>query len=199
VNPRNVKALGTLGLAYEKRVRETATLHTTARRKESARVSALEQDDLIATAALGQMALHATASRGTPFGLRGASHSLRDDGVTACRGGVPPLGCFWGVGVGDASARAAAIRPPSAPLTGLHAQADVAFVCPGLYARGCSAPLRATERAMALAASAAVGESEHRVDSHDKSVSSISATDGIGTRLEQVPFALTLDPTLYVA
>jgi tetratricopeptide (TPR) repeat protein len=146
---KNVKALDSLGLAYQQRARETgdptyygkaeAILH---------RALAFEPRDLIATAGLGQLAL----SRHR-FGeaLQLGLHAKRISPTTA---GV------YGV-IGDAQLELGRYRQAFAAFDRMASlKPSVASYARVSYARELLGQVRAAERAMALAVSAAVGEKE---------------------------------------
>ncbi len=148
-NRSDVKALATLGLAYLQRVRETGdasyypkadgVLHEALR---------LAPRDLLATAGLGQLALarhqfrHALA-----LGLRARAISPTTAGV-------------YGV-VGDAEVELGRYRDAFAAFDRMASiKPSVASYARVSYARELLGKVAAAERAMALAASAAVGEKE---------------------------------------
>jgi tetratricopeptide (TPR) repeat protein len=148
-----VKALDTLGLAYEQRVRETGDATYYGKAQGILRESlSLAPHDLIATAALGQLALSRHRFReALAFGLRARQISPTTAGV-------------YGV-IGDAELELG--RYPAA----FRSFDRMASLKPSLasyarvsYARELLGHVAAAERAMALAASAAVGERKRRLD-----------------------------------
>jgi tetratricopeptide (TPR) repeat protein len=149
LRPHDVKALSTLGLAYLQRVRETGDssyypkadgiLHEALR---------LAPRDLVATAGLGQLAL--------------ARHEFRDAlalGLHARRISPTTAGVY-GV-IGDAEIELGRYREAFAAFDEMAAlKPSVASYARVSYARELIGHTRAAERAMELAASAAVGERE---------------------------------------
>jgi tetratricopeptide (TPR) repeat protein len=149
LRPHDVKALSTLGLAYLQRVRETGDssyypkadgiLHRALR---------LAPHDLVATAGLGQLAL--------------ARHEFRDAlalGVRARRISPTTAGVY-GV-IGDAEIELGRYRAAFAAFDRMAAlKPSVASYARISYARELIGRTRAAQRAMELAASAAVGERE---------------------------------------
>jgi len=147
--PRDVKALDTLGLAYLQRVRETGDasyypkadgiLH---------RALALAPHDLIATAGLGQLALARHRFRlALSLGERARSLSPTTAGV-------------YGV-IGDADVELGRYRAAFAAFDEMaRLKPSVASYARVSYARELTGRPAPAERAMALAASAAVGEPE---------------------------------------
>jgi len=149
LRPHNVKDLATLGLAYLQRVRETGDssyypkadgiLHEALR---------LAPRDLIATAGLGQLAL--------------ARHEFRDAlarGLRARRISGTTAGVY-GV-IGDADVELGRYRAAFAAFDRMASlKPSVASYARISYARELLGHTRAAERAMELAASAAVGERE---------------------------------------
>jgi len=148
-DPHNGKALDTLGLAYQQRARETADpayytkadgiLHAALR---------LDSHDLIATAGLGQLALSRHQFRhALALGLRAKRISPTTAGV-------------YGV-IGDAEVELGRYPQAFAAFDRMNAiKPDVASYARVSYARELLGDTRGAERAMALAASAAVGERE---------------------------------------
>ena len=149
LRPHDVKALSTLGLAYLQRVRETGDssyypkadgiLHEALR---------FAPQDLIATAGLGQLAL--------------ARHEFRDALALGLRARrlSPTTAGVYGV-VGDAEIELGRYRAAFAAFDRMAAlKPSVASYARISYARELLGHTRAAERAMELAASAAVGERE---------------------------------------
>jgi tetratricopeptide (TPR) repeat protein len=148
-DPLNQKALDTLGLAYQQRARETAdpAYYTKA---DGILHSALRLDpaDLIATAGLGQLALSRHQFRhALTLGLRAKQLSPTTAGV-------------YGV-IGDAELELGRYPQAFAAFDRMNAiKPDVASYARVSYARELLGDTRGAERAMRLAASAAVGERE---------------------------------------
>jgi len=148
-NPRSVKALETLGLAYQQRVRETGDpgyyrkadgiLHEALR---------LAPHDLIATAGLGQLALSRHQFRhALALGRRAQRISPTTAGV-------------YGV-IGDAELELGRYRQAFADFDRMAAlKPSVASYARVSYARELLGHVTAAERAMQLASSAAVGAKE---------------------------------------
>jgi tetratricopeptide (TPR) repeat protein len=187
-NPRNVKALDTLGLAYEQRVRETGDATYYGKAEGILRESlSLVPRDLIATAALGQLAL--------------SRHRFREAlnfGLLARRISPTTAGVF-GV-IGDAELELG--RYPAA----FRAFDRMASLKPSLasyarvsYARELLGHVAAAERAMALAASAAVGEREASSWTHAQLGLLYLGHTQPKQALEQLQFAVALDPDYYLA
>jgi tetratricopeptide (TPR) repeat protein len=187
-NPRNVKALGTLGLAYEQRVRETGDASYYGKAEGILRESlSLAPNDLIATAALGQLALSRHRFRhALALGLRARRISPTTAGVYGVIGDAElELGRY--PAAFRAFDRMAALKP------------SVASYARVSYARELLGHAGAAEQAMALAASAAVGEREASSWTRTQ-LGLLYLGHGRPRRaLEQLQFALTLDPTYYVA
>jgi tetratricopeptide (TPR) repeat protein len=187
-NPANVKALDTLGLGYQQRVRETGDATYYGKAQGILRESlALAPHDLIATAALGQLALSRHRFReALAFGLRARHISPTTAGV-------------YGV-IGDAELELG--RYPAA----FHAFDRMTSLKPSLasyarisYARELLGHDAAAERAMALAASAAVGEREASSWTHAQLGLLYLGHSKPRQALQQLRFALTLDPDYYLA
>jgi len=187
-DPANVKALATLGLAYQQRVRETgdATYYGKAE-GVLRRALALAPRDLVATAGLGQLGL--------------ARHRFRaalDLGLAARRISPTTAGVY-GV-IGDAELelgrygrafrsfdRMAALKP------------SVASYARVSYARELLGDVSGAEHAMELAASAAVGEREAASWTHVQ-LGLLYLGHAQPVRAEhELNIALTLDPVYYVA
>lgn len=188
LDPRNVKALDTLGLAYLQRVRETGD-PTYYPKAQGILGEALQQSphDLIATAALGQLALSRHQFRKA---LALGSRARRISPTTA---GV------YGV-IGDAQIELG--RYPEALRTFDRMAAlkpDVASYSRVSYARELIGHVRAAERAMALAASAAVGAQEASAWTHVQLGLLYLGHSQPGRALTQMNEALQLDPSYYVA
>jgi tetratricopeptide (TPR) repeat protein len=187
-NPRNVKALDTLGLAYEQRVRETGDAAYYGKAQGILRESlSLAPRDLIATAALGQLALSRHRFReALALGLRAHRISPTTAGV-------------YGV-IGDAELELG--RYPAA----FRAFDRMASLKPSLasyarvsYARELLGHVAAAEQAMALAASAAVGAREASSWTHVQLGLLYLGHGKPKQALEQLQFAVTLDPDYYLA
>jgi tetratricopeptide (TPR) repeat protein len=148
-NRHNVKALTTLGLAYLQRVRETGDASYYPKADGILHEAlALEPRDLVATAGLGQLALARHEFR------RALALGLRAQRISPTTAGV------YGV-VGDASLELGRYRQAFAAFDRMASlKPSVASYARVSYARELLGRTRAAERAMALAASAAVGERE---------------------------------------
>jgi tetratricopeptide (TPR) repeat protein len=187
-NRHNVKALDTLGLAYQQRVRETGDAAYYGKADGILRQSlSLEPHDLIATAALGQLALSRHRFReALTFGLRARQVSPTTAGVYGVIGDAElELGRY--PAAFRAFDRMAALKP------------SVASYARVSYARELLGHAAAAERAMALAASAAVGEREASSWTHTQLGLLYLGHGQPQQALEQLQFALTLAPTYYVA
>jgi len=149
LDPQNVKALDTLGLAYQQRARETADptyygkadgiLHEALR---------LAPDDLIATAGLGQLALSRHQFR------RALAYGLRARRISPTTAGV------YGV-IGDAEIELGRYPRAFAAFDRMNAiKPDVSSYARVSYARELIGHVDAAIHAMELASSAAVGERE---------------------------------------
>lgn len=188
LNSHNVKALDTLGLAYLQRVRETGD-PTYYPKAQGILDEALQQapHDLIATAGLGQLAL--------------SRHQFRkalDIGYEAKRISPTTAGVY-GV-IGDAEIELG--RYPQAIKSFNHMAAlkpDVASYSRVSYARELIGHIGAAERAMRLAASAAVGEQEASSWTHVQLGLLYLGHSQPKRALVQMNDALAFDPTYYVA
>ena len=184
----NVKALDTLGLAYLQRVRETGD-PAYYPKAEGILDEALRQSprDLVATAGLGQLAL--------------SRHQFRKAlaiGIEAKRISPTTAGVY-GV-IGDAEIELG--RYPQAINSFDHMAAlkpDVASYSRVSYARELIGHIRAAERAMQLAASAAVGAQEASSWTHVQLGLLYLGHAQPRRALAQMNDALALDPTYYVA
>lgn len=187
-DPRNVKALDTLGLAYEQRVRETGDptyygkaggiLHEALR---------LEPHDLIATAGLGQLALSRHRFR---LALAIGRQARRISPTTA---GV------YGV-IGDAELELGRYPEAFAAFDRMAAiKPSVASYARVSYARELLGHTRAAERAMSLAASAAVGENEASAWTRVQLGLLLLNSGRPQAALAQMRDALTFFPDYYVA
>jgi tetratricopeptide (TPR) repeat protein len=147
--PRNVKALETLGLAYQQRARETGdptyygkadgVLH---------RALALRPDDLIATAGLGQLAL--------------SRHRFREALVLGERARriSPTTAGVYGV-IGDAQVELGRYREAFAAFDRMASlKPSVSSYARVSYARELRGDVVGAERAMRLAVDSAIGERE---------------------------------------
>jgi tetratricopeptide (TPR) repeat protein len=187
-NRHNVKTLDTLGLAYQQRVRETGDAAYYGKAEGILRESlSLEPHDLIATAALGQLALSRHRFReALTFGLRARQVSPTTAGVYGVIGDAElELGRY--PAAFRAFDRMASLKP------------SVASYARVSYARELLGHAAAAERAMALAASAAVGEREASSWTHTQLGLLYLGHAQPQQALEQLQFALTLAPTYYVA
>jgi tetratricopeptide (TPR) repeat protein len=187
-DPGNTRALDTLGLAYLQRVRETGDpayygkadgiLHGVLR---------LAPNDLIATAGLGQLALSRHRFRAAlALGLRAQRISPTTAGV-------------YGV-IGDAEVELGRYRRAFATFDRMSAiKPDVASYARVSYARELIGHTADAERAMALAASAAVGAREASSWTHVQ-LGLLYLNSGRAHRaLVEMRHALQLFPEYYVA
>ena len=187
-DPHNAKALDTLGLAYQQRARETAdpTYYTKA---DGILHEALQLDphDLIATAGLGQLALSRHQFRhALALGLRAKRISPTTAGV-------------YGV-IGDAEVELGRYRQAFAAFDRMNAiKPDVASYARVSYARELLGHTRAAERAMALAASAAVGEREASAWTRAQLGLLLLNSGHAHAARTQLEDALQLDPDYYFA
>jgi tetratricopeptide (TPR) repeat protein len=184
----NVKALDTLGLAYLQRVRETgdATYYGKADGilHEALRLS---PKDLIATAGLGQLALSRHRFR---LALSLGEHARRISPTTA---GV------YGV-IGDAQIELGRYAQAFATFDRMNAiKPDVASYARVSYARELIGRVAEAERAMSLAASAAIGEHEASSWTHVQ-LGLLELNSGRPhAALREMQHALQLFPDYYVA
>ena len=188
VQPNNVKALDTLGLAYEQRVRETgdATYYTKAEGILREAI-AIAPRDLIATAGLGSLALSRHRFR-TALALGLRAHSIS-----------PTTAGVYGV-IGDAELELGRYRAAFRSFNHMAAiKPSVASYSRVSYARELIGHVRAAERAMSLAASAAVGEQEASSWTHTQLGLLYLGHAQPRRALAQLETALTLDPTYYIA
>jgi len=188
LDAHNVKALDTLGLAYLQRVRETGD-PTYYPKAQGILDEALQQSprDLIATAGLGQLAL--------------SRHRFREAlsiGYQAKRISPTTAGVY-GV-IGDAEIELGRYAQAIKSFNHMAAlKPDVASYSRVSYARELIGHIGAAERAMRLAASAAVGEQEASSWTHVQ-LGLLYLGHSQPTRaLAQMNDALELDPTYYVA
>ena len=188
LSPQNVKALDTLGLAYQQRVRETGDagyyakadgiLHQALR---------LAPHDLIATAGLGQLALSRHRFRAA---LMLGERARRISPTTA---GV------YGV-IGDAQLELGRYRQAFAAFDRMAAsKPSVASYARISYARELLGHVAGAEQAMRLAASAAVGEQEASSWTHVQLGLLYLGHAQPARALREVRIALSLGPTYYVA
>jgi tetratricopeptide (TPR) repeat protein len=188
IDPNNQKALDTLGLAYEQRVRETgdATYYTKAEgilREAVAR----EPRDLIATAGLGSLALSRHRFR-TALAL-----GRRAQRISPTTAGV------YGV-IGDAELELGRYRQAFRSFDHMNAlKPSVSSYSRVSYARELIGHIPAAEHAMSLAASAAVGEQEASSWTHTQLGLLYLGHAQPRKALAQLETALTLDPTYYIA
>jgi tetratricopeptide (TPR) repeat protein len=147
--PHDAKALATLGLAYLQRVRETgdASYYPKADGVLHEALAA-SPHDLVATAGLGQLALARHQFR------RALALGLRASAISSTTAGV------YGV-IGDAEVELGRYRLAFAAFDRMAAlKPSVASYARVSYARELTGDVQGAQRAMALAASAAVGERE---------------------------------------
>ena len=186
--PRNVKALDTLGLAYQQRVRETGD-PTYYGKAEGVlrRALALSPRDLIATAGLGQLALTRHRFRtALALGERARSISPTTAGVYGVVGDAQlELGRY--AKAFRAFDRMAALKPSAASYARVS------------YARELLGRIGPAERAMRLAASAAVGEKEASAWTHVQLGLLYLGHAQPRKALREMRTALVLDPGYYVA
>jgi tetratricopeptide (TPR) repeat protein len=188
VDPRNVKALDTLGLAYEQRVRETGDATYYGKAEGILRESlALAPHDLVATAGLGQLALSRHRFReALALGRRAQRISPTTAGV-------------YGV-IGDAALELGRYRMAFNAFDRMASlKPTVASYARVSYARELLGHVAAAERAMTLAASAAVGEQEASSWTHTQLGLLYLGHGEPRQALVQLDTALSLDPTYYVA
>jgi tetratricopeptide (TPR) repeat protein len=188
LNSHNLKALDTLGLAYLQRVRETGD-PTYYSKAQGILGEALSQSprDLIATAGLGQLALSRHRFReALVLGLRAKRISPTTAGV-------------FGV-IGDAEIELGRYRQAFRTFDHMAAlKPDVASYARVSYARELIGHVRAAERAMALAASAALGAREASAWTHVQLGLLYLGHSAPRRALTEMNDALQLDPTYYVA
>jgi tetratricopeptide (TPR) repeat protein len=188
LRPHSVKALKTLGLAYEQRARETGD-PTYYSKAQGILEEALRQSphDLIATAGLGQLALsrHRFA-RALALGRAAKRISPATAGV-------------YGV-IGDAELELGRYRQAFRSFDRMAAlKPDVASYSRVSYARELIGHVPAAERAMQLAASAAQGEREASAWTHVQLGLLYLGHSAPQRALTQMKDALQLDPGYYVA
>lgn len=187
-NPKNVKALDTLGLAYEQRVRDTgdATYYTEAEGILREALS-LEPRDLIATAGLGQLALSRHRFR-LALALGRRAHAIS-----------PTTAGVYGV-IGDADVELGRYADAFKSFDRMAAmKPDVSSYARVSYARELLGHIPAAERAMALAASAAVGEREASSWTHTQLGLLYLGHGRPKLALDELELAVDLDPTYYLA
>ena len=188
LNPHDVKALGTLGLAYQQRVRETGdpTYYTKADGILH-RALALAPRDLIATAGLGQLALSRHQFRhALAIGRRARAISPTTAGV-------------YGI-IGDAEVELGRYRDAFRAFDRMAAiKPDVASYARVSYARELRGDVTGAERAMELAGSSAVGEREPSSWTHVQLGLLYLGHSHPGLALRELRLALALDPSYYVA
>jgi tetratricopeptide (TPR) repeat protein len=187
-SPRNVKALETLGLAYQQRVRETGDASYYAKADGIFHEAlGLAPRDLIATAGLGQLALSRHRFRqALAFGERARRISPTTAGV-------------YGV-IGDAQLELGRYRAAFAAFDRMASlKPSVASYARISYARELLGHVGAAERAMRLAASAAVGEHEASSWTHVQ-LGLLYLGHGRAKQAErELAVALRLDPSYYLA
>jgi tetratricopeptide (TPR) repeat protein len=188
LNRRNVKALDTLGLAYQQRVRETGDASYYVKADgilhEALRIA---PRDLIATAGLGQLALSRHRFReALALGMRARRISPTTAGVYGVIGDAElELGRYRGAFA--AFDRMATLKP------------SVASYARVSYARELIGHVAGAERAMQLAASAAVGEREASSWTHVQLGLLYLGHAQPQRALRELRIALALDSTYYVA
>jgi tetratricopeptide (TPR) repeat protein len=174
-NPTNVKALDTLGLAYEQRVRETgdATYYTKAEGilREALSLEPLSRHRFRLALALGRRAHAISPTTAGVYGVIGDAEL--------------ELGRY--AKAFEAFNRMAAMKP------------DVSSYARVSYARELLGHIPAAERAMALAASAAVGEREASSWTHTQLGLLYLGHGRPRLALDQLELAVDLDPTYYFA
>jgi tetratricopeptide (TPR) repeat protein len=184
----NTKALDTLGLAYLQRVRETGDASYYGKADGILREALrLAPNDLIATAGLGQLALSRHRFRAAlALGLRAKRISPTTAGV-------------YGV-IGDAEIELGRYRAAFASFDRMNAiKPDVASYARVSYARELIGHTADAERAMSLAASAALGEREASSWTHVQ-LGLLDLNSGHARRaLVEMQHALQLYPDYYVA
>ena len=188
LDPRNVKALDTLGLAYQQRVRETGDpAYYPKAQGILEQALRLSPHDLIATAGLGQLAL--------------SRHQFRKAlavGLSAKRISPTTAGVY-GV-IGDAQIELGRYRDAFRTFDHMAAlKPDVASYARVSYARELIGHVGAAERAMRLAASAAVGAQEASSWTHVQLGLLYLGHAQPRRALAQMNEALALDPAYYVA
>ena len=187
-SPRNVKALDTLGLAYQQRVRETGDASYYGKADGILHEAlAIAPRDLIATAGLGQLALSRHRFReALVLGQRALRISPTTAGVYGVIGDAQlELGRYTEAFA--AFDRMASLKPSAASYARVS------------YARELLGRTAAAERAMRLAASAAVGEKEAASWTHVQLALLYLGHAKPGLGLRELKEALDLDPTYYVA
>jgi tetratricopeptide (TPR) repeat protein len=187
-SPRNVKALDTLGLAYQQRVRETGDASYYAKADGILHEAlGLAPRDLVATAGLGQLALSRHRFRQA---LVLGERALRISPTTA---GV------YGV-IGDAQLELGRYGAAFAAFDRMASlKPSVASYARISYARELLGHVAAAERAMRLASSAAVGEQEASSWTHVQ-LGLLYLGHGRPKQAErELTVALRLDPTYYLA
>jgi len=187
-SPHNVKALDTLGLAYQQRVRETGDAGYYGKAdgilREALRLS---PRDLIATAGLGQLALSRHRFR------EALAYGIRARGLSPTTAGV------YGV-IGDAELELGRYRAAFAAFDRMASlKPSVASYARISYARELLGRPAAAERAMQLAASAAVGEKEASSWTHVQLGLLYLGHAQPDRALRELRVALALDPRYYVA
>ena len=188
LDPRNIKALDTLGLAYLQRVRETGD-PTYYPKAQGILDEALRQSprDLIATAGLGQLALSRHQFR------KALAIGFEAKRISPTTAGV------YGV-IGDAEIELGRYAPAIKSFDHMAAlKPDVASYSRVSYARELMGHIRAAERAMQLAASAAVGAQEASSWTHVQLGLLYLGHSQPKRALAQMNDALALDPTYYIA
>jgi tetratricopeptide (TPR) repeat protein len=188
LDAQNVKALDTLGLAYQQRVRETGDPTYYGKAQGILRQALrLSPHDLIATAGLGQLALSRHRFR------EALRLGLRARGISPTTAGV------YGV-IGDAEIELGHYRQAFRTFDRMAAlKPDVASYARVSYARELIGHVRAAEQAMRLAASAALGAQEASAWTHVQLGLLYLGHSQPRRALQEMDDALQLDPTYYVA
>jgi tetratricopeptide (TPR) repeat protein len=188
LNPKNVKALDALGLAYQQRVRETGDpTYYTKTDGILHRALALSPRDLVATAGLGQLALSRHQFR------RALLLGRRARAISATTAGV------YGV-IGDAEIELGRYRDAFRSFDRMASiKPDVASYARVSYARELRGDVRGAERAMSLAASSAVGAREASSWTHAQLGLLYLGHAQPRKALRELRIAVALDPAYYVA
>jgi len=187
-SPGNVKALDTLGLAYQQRVRETGDASYYAKADGILHAALrIEPRDLVATAGLGQLALS-----------RHRFHQALALGERARR--ISPTTAGVDGVIGDAQLELGRYSQAFAAFDRMAAlKPSVASYARISYARELIGRADAAERAMRLAASAAVGEQEASAWTHIQ-LGLLYLGHGRPRWAErELRVALGIDPTYYLA
>ncbi len=188
LNAKNVKALTTLGLAYQQRVRETGdpTYYTKADGILH-RALSFAPRDLVATAGLGQLALSRHQFR------RALALGRRAEAISPTTAGV------YGV-IGDAEIELGRYRDAFRSFDRMASiKPDVASYARVSYARELRGDIAGAERAMQLAASSAVGAREASSWTHTQLGLLYLGHARARLALRELRIAVALDPGYYIA